>query len=61
MFLGIIFILAGILIAIYPQLLSIIVASGLIIIGISLLSISYRYKKMSKHFENPWMDFFIRF
>jgi len=61
MFLGIIFILAGILIAIYPQLLSIIVASGLIIIGIGLLSISYRYKKMSKHFENPWMDFFIRF
>ena len=61
MFLGIIFILAGILIAIYPQLLSIIVASGLIIIGIGLLSISYRYKKMSKHFENPWVDFFIRF
>lgn len=61
MFLGVIFILAGILIAIYPPLLSIIVAGVLILIGVSLLSISYHYKKMSKHFENPWMDFFIRF
>lgn len=58
---GLIFILAGILIAIYPPLLSIIVACILALIGIGLLSISYRYKKMSKHFENPWLDFFIRF
>ena len=58
---GIIFILAGILIAIYPPLLSIIVASILILIGIVVLSVSYRYKKMSKHFENPWLDFFVRF
>ncbi len=61
MVLGIIFILAGILIVIYPPLLSIIVASVLILIGIGLLSVSYRYKKMSKHFENPWLDLFIRF
>ncbi len=61
MLLGIIFLLAGILIAIYPPLLSFIVAGTLIFIGISLVSISYHYKRMSKHVDNPFVDFFIRF
>lgn len=61
MLLGVMFILAGILIAIYPPLLSIIVAGLLILLGLGLISISYHYKKASKHFENPFVDFFIRF
>ena len=58
---GIFFIIAGILIALYPPLLSIIVATILIIIGISFVSISYRYKKIKKTVEDPFMNFFIRF
>jgi len=58
---GILFIAAGVLIALYPPLLSIIVAAILIIMGITLLFIGYQYKKMSKHFENPYVDFFFRF
>jgi uncharacterized membrane protein HdeD (DUF308 family) len=61
MLLGIIFIVAGILIAIYPPLLSLIVAALLIFLGISLVSISYHYKKACKRLENPYLDFFIRF
>jgi len=61
MFLGGLFILAGILIAMYPPLLSFVVAGLLIFIGITLISISYHYKKISKHIDNPWVDFFIRF
>ncbi len=61
MILGICLIIAGVLIAMYPPLLSIIVATILIMIGIAFTSVSYRYKKMRKHFENPFMDFFIRF
>jgi hypothetical protein len=61
MLVGIVFILAGILIAIYPPLLSLVVAGMLILIGISLISISYHYKKISKHIDNPFVDFFIRF
>jgi len=61
MIFGICLIIAGILIALYPPLLSIIVATILILIGIAFASISYRYKKMKRHFENPFMDFFIRF
>jgi len=61
MLLGIIFILSGILIAIYPPLLSLVVAMVLIIVGVGLISISYHYKKMSKRIDNPFVDFFIRF
>jgi hypothetical protein len=61
MIIGIIFIVAGILIAIYPPLLSLIVASIIIFAGISFITISYHYKKLSKRFENPYVDFFIRF
>ena len=58
---GIILIIAGILIAVFPQLLSIIVAVVLIFFGIFTFLVSYRYKKMEKHIGNPFLDFFIRF
>ena len=61
MFIGICLIVAGLLIAVYPPLLSIIVASLLIFAGITLAAISYRFKKMNKHASNPYADFFIRF
>ena len=61
MVVGIILIVAGIMIALYPPLLSIIVASLLIFIGVTLTVISYRFKKMHKHFQDPFADFFIRF
>lgn len=61
MVIGALFILAGILIAVNPPLLSLIVASVLIMIGLSFVSMSYHYKRMSKQFKDPFMDFFIRF
>ena len=61
MLLGIVLLVAGILIAIYPPLLSLVVAVILIFAGISLILISYHYKKMSKHIDNPFVDFFFRF
>lgn len=61
MLIGMLFILAGVLIALYPPLLSIIVASLLILLGITLVSFSIRFKKMSKRWDNPFMDFFVRF
>ena len=60
MLLGVIVLLSGILIAIYPPLLSLIVAAILVFIGISLIAISYHYKKASKHIDNPFVDFFMR-
>jgi len=61
MLVGILFVLAGILIALYPPLLSIIVAGVLVFTGISFVLVSYNYKKLTKSSENPFVDFFIRF
>ena len=62
MIVGIIFIIVGILIAVYPHLLAIIVAAFLIIIGITLAAMSYQFKKLNRReADNPFVDFFIRF
>ncbi len=58
---GIILVILGIMIIAYPQLLSIIVAVFLIMVGVTLASVSYRFKKMQKETNNPFVDFFIRF
>ena len=61
MIVGVIFIVVSILIAMYPALLSIIVAAFLIMVGITLASISYHYKKIQREADNPFVDFFIKF
>jgi hypothetical protein len=61
MTIGIIFVIVGILIIAYPALLSIIVATFLIMIGIALMSMSHYYKKIRKGKDNPFVDFFMRF
>ncbi len=61
MIVGIFFIVAGILIALYPPLLALVVATLLIYIGVALTMISWRFKKMHRHFSDPFADFFIRF
>jgi Flp pilus assembly protein TadB len=58
---GIMLVIAGLLIAMYPPLLSIIVAGLLIFLGVALIYLHYHYRNISKRFDNPFMDFFIRF
>jgi len=60
MIFGIIFILAGILIALYPPLLALIVAFILILSGTLFIYLSYSYKKASRRFDSPFMNFFFR-
>lgn len=61
MSIGIILIISGILIAIYPKLLSLIVSFLLIFTGLSILFIRHHLKKLSREWQNPFIDFFIRF
>ena len=61
MIFGIGLIFAGILIAVYPQLLSLIAASILIFAGIVFLFLSYSYTKIARQSDDPVMNFFIRF
>ena len=60
MILGIILIISGVLIALYPPLLAIIVAALLVAAGMILTVVSYRYKKMARRFEDPFLDFFMK-
>ena len=57
---GIILITAGILIALFPPLLSIVVACILILLGIVFLYLGYYYKRVSRKFDDPFIDFFLR-
>jgi positive regulator of sigma E activity len=58
---GIVLIVAGILIAIYPPLLSIIVAGFLIFVGIALVSVAHYQRKHRRHFDNPAVEFIFRY
>jgi hypothetical protein len=60
MILGLMLIVAGILIAVYPPLLSLIVAMVLIFWGVSILYLSHYYKKIARKFDDPYLDFFFR-
>ncbi len=60
MVLGIILIVSGILIAVYPPLLSLIVASILMFAGVFFIYLGYYYKKASRTFDDPFMNFFFR-
>ena len=60
MILGIILILCGILIAVYPPLLSLIVAALLVSLGVIVLMMGYRYKQTQRQFDDPFLDFFMK-
>lgn len=61
MLVGILFFVAGVLILLYPPLLSVIVACMLMFLGISIAFSCYYFRKQQRRFDNPYMDFFIRF
>jgi drug/metabolite transporter (DMT)-like permease len=58
---GIVLILAGVLLIVYPPLLSIIVAAVLIFTGIMVLSIANYNRKHQRHYENPTIELFFRY
>ncbi len=58
---GIVLIAAGILLLIFPPLLSIIVAVFLIFSGAMALSIAHYNRKYQRHFDNPTVEFFFRY
>lgn len=60
MLLGIVLIVCGVLIALYPPLLSLVVATLLIFAGITVAMVGYRYKKAARQFDDPFLDFFMK-
>lgn len=59
MFAGVTLIICGLLIALYPPLLSIIVATIFIASGIIVLGIWRRLKSSARKFDDPFMGFFM--
>ena len=57
---GLLLVAAGILIALFPPLLSIIVAIILILMGSMVVAIAYHNRKLRKHYENPVVELFFR-
>lgn len=57
---GIILLMSGLLIAVYPPLLSLIVASLLITSGIMTLFIAYQNRKAPSEFHSPILRVFFR-
>lgn len=58
---GVFMILLGVLIVAYPPLLSVLVASFFIFIGVSTMVASHYNRKLQKRYENPVVEFFFRF
>lgn len=58
---GFVLIFAGILLIIYPPLLSLILAAFLIVAGITVALVSYQERKLNRHFRNPVVEFFVRY
>lgn len=58
---GVFLIVAGILIVMYPPLLSIIVAVLLIALGTTVVAIGYHNRKLRRHSDNPVIELFFRF
>jgi UPF0716 family protein affecting phage T7 exclusion len=55
---GAILIVAGLLLVLYPPLLSIIVAMLLIVAGVLVMRIAHYERKLQRHHRNPTVEFF---
>ncbi|MFV1974058.1 MAG: hypothetical protein ACC648_10100 [Thiohalobacterales bacterium] len=58
---GIVLILAGVLMVVYPPLLSIIVAAFMILAGVMAISVARFNRQHQRHFDNPTVEFFFRY
>ena len=57
---GILLIIAGILLVLFPPLLAIIVATVLVLAGASLVAVAWYERKLQRHYQNPTIEFFFR-
>jgi UPF0716 family protein affecting phage T7 exclusion len=55
---GVVLILAGLLLVLYPPLLSIIVATLLVVAGVLVIAVSHYERKLQRHYRNPTVEFF---
>jgi predicted membrane protein len=57
---GFAFVLFGILVLIYPQLLAILFASFLILFGLGMMVTSWQFRRLRKHSQSRFINWIIR-
>ena len=58
---GLFFVGFGVLIALYPQLLSLMVAGVLVLFGLGMMAASWQFRRMQRHSESRFINWIIRF
>ncbi len=61
MVLGLGCILAGVLIALYPQILIVLISGFFILAGVTMLVVRWQFRRAARQFDQPWGRFFMRF
>ena len=57
---GLFFVGFGVLIVLYPQLLSLMVAGLLILFGFGMMAASWQFRRMQRHSESKFINWIIR-
>ena len=57
---GLFFVGFGVLIALYPQLLSLMVAGVLVLFGLGMMAASWQFRRMQKRSHSPFINWIIR-
>ena len=58
---GLFFVGFGVLIALYPQLLSLMVAGVLVLFGLGMMAASWQFRRMRKRSDSPFINWIIRY
>ena len=58
---GLFFVGFGVLIVLYPQLLSLMVAGLLILFGLGMMAASWQFRRMQKRSGSPFINWIIRY
>ena len=58
---GLAFVLFGILVLLYPQLLAILFASFLMLFGLGMMATSWQFRRLRKRSESRFINWIIRF
>ncbi len=58
---GLFFVLMGLLILFYPQILVIMLSSVLVVFGLGIMAASWQFRRMRKHSASPFINWIIRF
>ena len=57
---GVLLIVFGLLVAVFPQILVAIVSGALVMMGLTLCLISWRWRKLQRRSDNPFVNWMIR-